>query len=90
MITRIVDPLYKNPMGYKYRMRIEKRTRKTWLGMGKEVTEYRWALEEYFVEWTDCDSSFWSEDKKAIQQAAHNTLDSYDEEPPEHEYLECR
>ena len=38
-------------MGYKFRARVDSRTRKLWFGFGRKVTEYRYVIERYFMSW---------------------------------------
>lgn len=59
---------------YKYRCRIEQRKRRTWLGFGKEVTEHRWVLEEYFTSWDDFRYGPWT----TLSQAHSDAVDMLD------------
>jgi hypothetical protein len=56
-------------MGYKFRCRIESRTTKKWFGLGDEVKQYRYVLEQYHMSWKDEEWGGWCSLPKAHEQA---------------------
>lgn len=60
---------HRKAMGYKYRCRIESRKKRTWLGLGPEVTQYRYVIEEKFISWSDDEWGWWCGLQEAQDQA---------------------
>lgn len=68
-------------MGYKFRCRIESRTRNSWFGLGRELCESRYVLEKYFLAgWEDFRWGPWTKPSKA-HAAAIDLLDNIASSP---------
>jgi len=67
-------------MGFKFRSRVESRVRTLWFGLGKEVTEYRYVIERYYMSWVDCGEGKWGKEHDAFT-CASKILDAYETGP---------
>lgn len=74
-------------MGYKFRVRIEKRSRHKWMGFGEKYFQYRWVLENYFMAWEDYGSvGYWKNSKEEAIYGGNSKLNSI-ETPPKGDYI---
>jgi hypothetical protein len=60
---------HEKAMGYRYRCRIESRTKRTWFGFGEEIKQYRYVIERHFMAWEDDDWGCWCGLQEAQDQA---------------------
>lgn len=71
-LPRVVEAGYGDyaRMGYRFRCRVESRTRRTWFGFGAEVHEFRPVLEYcHLSAWGDFSLGEWTTAEQAIAKA---------------------
>ena len=68
-------------MGFKFRCRIESRTRKTWFGFGDEIHEFRYVLERFHMAWTDESCGAWTIFRTDAESMATSVLNSIERKP---------
>jgi len=66
-------------MLYKFRARIETRTKKPLFR--NEITEYRYVIEQYHMSWNDYNKGRWNTDKEIVLKKANEELDAFEVEP---------
>lgn len=79
MTARIIQPTHgtDGAMGYKYRARIQQKTGYIgWPWKRREVTLYRYLIEQYFMSWKYFDSSHWQQcSREEVERQANQWLD---------------